>query len=217
MAEVAGYNTTVYVGGTATGMTAEAMTGSGAGPYQVTDTAKRVLDPADTFTFYDNGVAINSGDILSVDYLQGKVTFTGSKTGPITVTGDYLPLLAWASCRALDLNFVADMLDTSVFGSQYKTSIQGMKEISGSAEILEALTTDLDSGGGSRSWAAVFAAGTQVVLSIIPGGSGTTRCWAVLSEMTTTLSTGELVTYGFAFASVVVVAADGTRVIPVNF
>ena len=217
MGITAGWETTAKVSGTATAMTAEAMSGSGAGPYQVTNTAKRVLDPDDTFTFYDNGVAILAADISSVDYLQGKVTFTGSKTGPITVTGDYLPMLSWASCRNVSLSIVADKLDTSVFGSQWKTSIQGMKEISGSAEILERLTYDLDSGGGTRTWDAVFTNGTQVVLEISPGATSTHRFFAILVDMSSDAPASDLVVDGFGFASVAKKAADNTIVTPVTF
>lgn len=213
MAEVAGYNTTVYVSGESAAFTTETMTGSGAGPYQIA-AAKRIWDPEGTFSFFDNGVAISSGDILSIDYLLGTVTFTASKTGPITATGDYLPRLAWLKCRGVTLDSAADSLDTSVFGSQYKSSIQGMRELSGSAEVIEPLTTDLDSGADSRTWDAVFAGGTQVVLEISGGGVGGIRFWAILLGTTTSISTADLVGYEFAFASVVVTADDGTRITP---
>ena len=213
MAESAGYNCVATVTGTSTAFTAQAMTGSGAGPYQIAS-AKQVWDPEGTFTFYDNGVAISSGDILTVDYLLGKVTFTGSKTGPVTADGDYLPRLSWVKARSVSVSKVADKLDTSVFGSQYKTSIQGMVEISGTAEVIEPLSTDLDSGGDSRTWDAVFDGGTQVVLEVLPDGSKGLRFWAVLFGTTTNVNTAELVGYEFSFASVVVTADDGTRITP---
>jgi len=61
-----------------------------------TTATHRRWDPNATFTFYDNGVAIPSGDISSIDYGDGwggaKVTFTGTKTGPITYDGSYITM-----------------------------------------------------------------------------------------------------------------------------
>lgn len=209
----AGYLTTISVSGTSTAMTAEAMTGSGAGPYQITNSAKRVIDyTAAQPTFYDNGVAISASDISAIDYLQGKVTFTASKTGPITVDGSYLPLLTVAEARTVSLSFEADELDTSVFGSQYRTSTQGLKRITGSMEILSLPATDLDPGAGSRSFEAVFNAGTQIVFTVTPGGVTSHRFVGALFGTETGAPIDGLVTTTIPFTSQAVVAADGTQV-----
>lgn len=215
MGNYAGWQTTAKVSGTAASMTAEACTGATT-TWQITDTAKRVLDPSVTPTWYDNAVAISSGDISSVNYLTGTVVFTGSKTGPITVDADYYPMLSWASARMVEYTEEADELDTSVFGSQQKSSIQGMKAISGNGEILERLDYDLDSGGDTQDWQSRYNDGVSVVLEITPG-SGTARFWAKLFTIGTQSATADLVTYSFGFASDVPTAADGTRVVPVNF
>lgn len=215
MSNYAGWETVVKVSGTAVSMTAEACTGATT-TWQITSTSKRVLDPSVTPTWYDNGVAISSGDVSSVNYLTGTVVFTGSKTGPITVDADYYPMLSWASARMVEYTEEADELDTSVFGSQYKVSIQGMKKVSGNGEILERLNYDLDSGGGTQSWQARYDDGAAVVLEVTPG-SGTTRFWGRLFTVSTSSSTGDLVVYSFGFASDVPTAADGTRVTPVTF
>ena len=215
MGNYAGWQTTAKVSGTAASMTAEACTGATT-TWQITDTAKRVLDPSVTPTWYDNAVAISSGDISSVNYLTGTVVFTGSKTGPITVDADYYPMLSWASARMVEYTEEADELDTSVFGSQQKSSIQGMKAISGNGEILERLDYDLDSSGDTQDWQSRYNDGVSVVLEITPG-SGTARFWAKLFTIGTQSATADLVTYSFGFASDVPTAADGTRVVPVNF
>ena len=41
----AGFNCAVFLTGTSTAMTGEAFTGSGAGPYTITDATKRILGP----------------------------------------------------------------------------------------------------------------------------------------------------------------------------
>jgi len=209
----AGYSTTLENTGASVSMTAEAMSGSGAGPYQVT-AAKRVFNPAASFTFYDNGVAISSGDIASVDYLLGKVTFTGSKTGPITVTGAYLPRLTFAEARSLDLTFAADELDTTIFGSTgWRTSVQGLKQASGTIESLTLIVTDLDPGAGSRKLSELFTNGTQIVLSAIPGGSGDIyRFFITLFEIAEGAAVEDLVNTSIPFVSESVQAADGSWV-----
>lgn len=205
-----GYLTTVEITGASVAMTGEAMVGSGAGPYQVA-AAKRVLNAAVALTFKDNGVTISAGDISSIDYLLGKVTFTGSKTGPITVDGAYLPRLTLAESRSADLTLTADELDTTVFDSTgWRTSMQGLKKASGTIESLTLILTDLDPGAGSRKLSDLFTNGTQFVLSLIPGGSGDAyRFYASLFEISEGASVEDLVNTSIPYVSQAVQAANG--------
>ena len=205
-----GYLTTVEITGASVSMTAEAMTGSGAGPYQVT-AAKRVFDASAALTFKDNGVTISSGDILSIDYLLGKVTFTGSKVGPITVDGAYLPRLTLAESRSADLTLTADELDTTVFNSTgWRSSVQGLKQASGTVESLTLIITDLDPGAGSRKLSDLFANGTRIVMSLIPGGSGDIyRFYASLFELGEGAAVEDLVNTSIPYVSQSVQAANG--------
>lgn len=215
MSAVAAYKTTLYVGGTSTAFTTEAMGGSGAGPYQLTDTAKRVWDPAVTPSFFDNGVPIVSGDISSIDYLFGKVTFTGSKVGPITVTGNYIPLLAVAQGKGFNLNQEADMLDATVFStSPDRIFIPGLKQLSGSLSTFDTLLTDLDSGAPSWTWSAKFTAATTLFFEIDPGGVGTSkyRFWGLLPALTSEGEVDALIQGNLDFQMTPVLAADGTRI-----
>lgn len=208
-----GYATTIYLTGSSTGMTAEAMSGTGAGPWQVTDAAKRALDPATALTFYDNGVAISSGDISAIDYLFGTVTFTGSKTGPITVTGAYLPLRAFADCYSADLSFAADSLDTSVFGSQWKTTQQGLKQLTGTITTRGLPGTDLDPGAGTLSIESLFTGGTSTLLSIDMGGIGSAwRSFITLFGYAPSASVDALLDTPVDFESQAITAANGDRV-----
>lgn len=207
------YSSTIYLTGTSTSMTAEAMGGSGAGPYQVTNAAKRALDPATALTFYDNGVSISASDILSIDYLFGKVTFTASKTGPITVTGAYLPLLAFADCYAADLSFAADSLDSSVFGSQWKTTMQGLKQLTGTITTRGLPGTDLDPGAGTLSVASLFTGGTSTLLDIDLGGTGSSyRSFVSIFGFDTSASVDALVDTPVNFESQAITAANGDRI-----
>jgi hypothetical protein len=207
------YNTTIEITGTSTAMVAEAMTGSGAGPYQVTS-AKRVFDPAATFTFYDNGIDCTA-DVLTVDYLFGKVTFTGVKTGPITVSGSYLPRLTFLEGRSLGISLDADELDTSVFGSGWKNSAQGLMQLTVDVETLALLTADMDPGVGSRKLSAVFLNRTSVVLSCCPGGTGNTyRAFVITPSEKEDAAVADLLKATATFKSTAPRAVDGTIVTP---
>jgi hypothetical protein len=208
------YNTTIEITGTSTAMTGEAMTGSGAGPYQVTS-AKRVFDPAVAFTFYDNGTAINASDILTVDYLFGKVTFTSSKTGPITVTGSYLPRLTFLEGRSVGISLDADELDTSVFGSGWKNSTQGLMQLTVDVETLALLTADMDPGAGSRKLSSIFTGRTSVVLSVTPGGTGSAyRAFVITPSEKEDAAVADLLKATATFKSTAPRAVDGTIVTP---
>lgn len=216
MAEFAGYNTEVTVSGTSTAITGEACSGSGAS-WQITSTSKRVLDPSVTPTWYDNGVAISSGDVSAVSYLTGAVTFTGSKTGPITVDASYLPQLPWLLAHNSELNIERDMMDAPVYGSGWNKVIAGLMRISGTGDVRENRATDLDSGGGSRDWVSVLTGGTAVVISIAYDSTLTHRFWALLQSVGAASEVASLQDFTFAFASTVITAADGTRVTPAVF
>jgi hypothetical protein len=190
-------------------MTTEAMTGSGAGPYQITNSAKQVWDVSVGLDFFDNGVAVSAGDILAIDDLFGKVTFTGSKTGPITVTGSYWPLVTVAEGRSVDLTVEADELDDTVFGDSWSSSMQGLKRVTGSIESLALLTDDMDSGAGTLKASTLFTNGTPFVLSVRPGGTGDYyRFYAILLNVSEAVQVEDLERLTIAYTSVTVTRTD---------
>ena len=214
MAPAAGYNATVKLTGTSTAFTGQAASGSGT-TWQISDTAKQILDPAVTPSWYDNAAPISAGDISSVDYLTGTVVFTGSKTGPITADGSYLPLLAFAEARAVNPSLSADELDVSVFGTQWRARSQGLKSMETSLESFTLLQTDMDPGGGTRTLEGLFTNGTQVVLEVDPSGVGAgyrIRSFGLLLSADGASAVDGLVTTNPSFQSVTVKAADGTYV-----
>jgi len=178
MASLAGYNTVVKKSGSSTAMTDEAMSGSGAGPYTIDAAAKKIWDRDTLATFEDNSVAIDAGDILTVDYLTGKVTFTGSKTGPITVSGKYMPMAVVAQAHAAAISLGGDLLNDTDFASAqtapYVNRAAGLRDASVS------LTRWEDVAG---TFGAILAAGVAIVLEIQPGGSGKyLRGWFLLES-----------------------------------
>lgn len=118
MGNAAAYSTILRKAGSTTAMTNQAMTGTGVGPYQLSDAAKRVLDRSVVPTFTDNGEAVPANQIASIDYLFGKVTFTEAKSGPIVMaTGSYLPLATIAGGRSYTLRMGGEVLDDTTFDS----------------------------------------------------------------------------------------------------
>ena len=63
MAPRAGYATVLEVGGTSTAFTGEATTNTTGNTYQITNSAKRVLDPAAAVTVKDGGAPVAPASI----------------------------------------------------------------------------------------------------------------------------------------------------------
>lgn len=122
----AGYLTTIKKGGTPVSTSAEATTNVSGKIYQVTDTAKRVIDETvtgestyDYITVNDDGSPVASSNILSIDTLFGIVTFTSgySIVGAITLDYDYIPLADVAQAHAFDLSMSADVRNATDYAT----------------------------------------------------------------------------------------------------
>jgi hypothetical protein len=109
---VSGYIANLLQQGTPTVMTAEAMTLVSGKTYRITNAAKRIIDYFSAVTVLDNAVD-HTADVLSIDYLNGEVTFAAAYTpvGPITITGKYVPTVAIAKARGFTLNQSAAEID----------------------------------------------------------------------------------------------------------
>lgn len=215
MAEQA-YNVTVSMSGTSTAFTGEATTNTSGKSYQITDADKRLLDPDTTPTVYDNASPVSASNIESIDYHFGIVTFTGaySVTGPVTVDGDYYPLLEVAEGRSFDFNRVREMLETTIFGQSYRSRIAGLIDATLTVESLDTTDTDIDAGGGTQSWQKPWNDGTAVVLDVTIGTSSAKsyRLWAVEESPAVSASFDGLVNSTASFQLAAQTAADGTIV-----
>ena len=113
---VAGYNANIKQQGTPTTMTGEACSLVSGQQYQITNAAHRIISYFDSLTVLDNGVD-HTANVASVDYLNGLINFaTGYVvTGPVTVTGKYVPTTTVARARNLTLNATSTEKDTTVY------------------------------------------------------------------------------------------------------
>lgn len=180
MSTATGYLTTVRSSGTATSFTTEAMSGSGVGPYEIDDTTKEIWDRDTTLTFYEDGSPISASDVLSIDYLFGKVTFVTNKLLAITVSGKYMPMTNIAGANSYNLNLIDGVLDDTEFGitganQGFRTRRYGLKDVSISISRFDDLT---------HAFFDIINNRTSVVIEIQPGGQNVyTRGWFVLESI----------------------------------
>lgn len=166
----AGYKAVIKKPGVSTTFTTEAFTLVTGKTYQINDVTKRVWDRTGTFNVFDNGVNQNA-NILSLDYLHGRVTFktTYTVTGPVTVTGKYFPMTQVAAYRGFTLGMSTDAIDntdipTAQTNGGYMTfDPGGLKTVS--LELNGVYST-------TNAFRAALIARNELILEINPDGGG---------------------------------------------
>lgn len=115
----AGYVASIKRSGTPTTLTNEACSLVSGKTYQITNTAKRVLDPDTAVVVKGNAVTISAANILSIDHMFGLVTFIPSytPTTPITISGNYLPMTEVAKANSFTLTQTVETIDETDFAT----------------------------------------------------------------------------------------------------
>jgi hypothetical protein len=169
----AGRLTVVKVSGTAVAMTGEATTTTDNTVYQITNTAKRVLDRDATITVKDGGVA--TAETYTLDRLGGTITFTSADPGRvITVDGDYLPMSTAAYAHAHTYRKGVDLHLIPAYGATHKKRLPGLKFASGTLSQWD-VTSDYFSDA--------LTAGEPIVLEFRAEAAGEPkRVWALLES-----------------------------------
>lgn len=177
--------TTVKVAGAATAAVGEATSALGGQVYQVTNTAKRIVDPRVAVVVKDGGTPV-AANLVSIDYLFGKFTLTNAPGGAVTADFSYLPMLAVAEAYGYELERSRELLDKTVFHATdtHRKRLAGLKSMSGSLKSLAPLNEDLDTGvGGTQSLDSIFEAGAPTLLEVRPGNTGDYyRAWVLLGK-----------------------------------
>jgi hypothetical protein len=122
MPGTAGRRGLVKVPGAAVALAAEATTNAGDDQtYQITNAAKRVLDPTATITVNIGGVAMPAGgaDPWTLNRLTGTVTFASADgaRGAVTIDGYYLPLSVAVGVRGYNYSLSAVNADDTDYDS----------------------------------------------------------------------------------------------------
>jgi hypothetical protein len=132
---LAGYQATIKKTGTPTVMTAEACTLVTGKTYQITNAAHQLIDYNTTVHVSDNGVD-QTANVASVDYLSGTIVFESAyaPTGPVTITGKYLPKVVVANAKKITVTQTQTELDPTSYDTAqaaggYKTTTPGLKTV----------------------------------------------------------------------------------------
>jgi hypothetical protein len=101
--------------------------------YQITNAAKRYLDPATAVLVYVNNVLVTTG--YTIEYAGGVVVFETDPANTVTVSGAYLQLEQVGGFFNWSLDISAEPLPTNAFGDSWESCIMGIFGFSGSAEM----------------------------------------------------------------------------------
>lgn len=186
MTATVAFNAQVKVSGAAVVMTGEATTFVSGKTYQVTNTAKRIVDPATAVVVKDNGVTVAAANILSFDFLFGQVTFIPAytPTTPITIDGAYLPTASIAECKSVEFSVMGTLVDVTSFDSGgSRRKMLALVDVSGMLARLALPLDDLDPvTGGTQSIDAWFKAGTARLIDVLFATGMRFRCWVLFKD-----------------------------------
>lgn len=177
----AGKDWAVYTTGTSTAMTDEACTENSGTEFQITSSAKRILDTSVAVVVKVDTVVQSSG--YTVDYNFGVITFDSSQTGStVTVTANYLPRHQIGKVYDASIEDSTDFEDTTCFGDDVQDITMTIRRASFSFSTYDVLDDVYD--GGTDTLADVFDDGELKVFESQPMGSSNlvTRVRAYLTS-----------------------------------
>lgn len=178
----AGYVASIKAAGPSVAMVDEPMQQVAGNLYEVVDVVKNAFDYTKPFAVKDNGVVVADADIETVDYLFGRVTFaTGYVvTGPVTVDGEYVPLVEVSRANSFTLTQTAETIDHTDYAiansnNGYRVFRPGLRTIS------------LEMGGfydaNDAVWE-ILEARREAIIEINPDGSGMSLARGVFKLVT---------------------------------
>lgn len=164
----AGYVAKLKKAGTTTAFTGEAMTLVSGKTYKITNPVKNVWDRTATFVVKDNAVD-HTTDVLSIDFLFGRVTFKSAytPTGPVTVDGKYLPMATVGRANGFTLTQTAAQIDNTDFDTAqsnngFRVNGYGLKTVS---LALQGIYDD------ANAFLPLLEARSEMVIEINPDGN----------------------------------------------
>lgn len=178
-----GSQASVHVAGDAVALTGEPLSLVAGAEYQITNAAKRALDPATAIKVFDGAAEVGAAT-YAVDYAHGVVTLGSVPSGAVTLDGAYLPLLSVAEARAVDVDSSYETADVSRFGDTADRLLPTRSKCGLTLEHLHAATEDLDGGSGTKTFRGML--GTTVFIEV-DEGSEKLRGWFLLKSNKTSI------------------------------
>jgi len=117
----AGQGADVYIvtaDGGGTVMTAEPCSVFSGTIYQITNAAKRLVDPNVAITVYDTASPIAASD-YEIAYANGKIMLDSAPGGAVTITGEYLSASQLAQAHEWTLSFGPNLRPSHTFGDTW--------------------------------------------------------------------------------------------------
>lgn len=165
----AGYLARLLKPGTPTAVTNEACTLVSGKTYQINNTAKRIWKRTVNVVVKDGGVD-HTADVLSIDYLFGKVTFKPAYTvgGAVTVDVTFFPTTDLGRATAYTLTQTADAIKDTDFPTArtnggFTTCLPGLKTVTAEFPAVFSL---------SDHWQEFLIAREEIIIEINPDGNG---------------------------------------------
>lgn len=197
---LAGFQTSLKVGGAPVAVTGEATTSLGGDVYQVTASARRVINPDAAVVVYDNGSPVAATD-FTLDLLFGKVAFLSTPSGPVTLDYEYIPLATLTECFTSTFSGTADLGDTTAYGDTFRAKKTLLLDVSGSLTTRQSPRADIDAvTGGTQSVVDRLESGETFVLEADFGsGAFVIRAWVKLESGEVTAAVDGLVETSWTF------------------
>ena len=119
-------------------VTAEPMVLVSGTTYQVTDPARRVLDPGAPVVVSVGGSPADPADYV-VDFLFGRVIFSTAPGGAVTINAEFLPPARLATTRSFNISVTRASLDNTGMAPETlsRSKIMGLKDCTISVDVLE--------------------------------------------------------------------------------
>lgn len=202
----AGYKAAVYLAGTPAAVTGAACTSLTSTVYQITNDARRVIDPDAAIVVKANGVTVAASG-YTINYLFGKITFAVAPTAPVTIDYSYVPLSEACSIRGFSLSFERTELDVTTFCTVNSDGNVRRKKM-GLVDrnlTLDSVDDSADTSRGNRHAELIQTDDVPVVVSIKPDRSSA-REWRLRGFISMMEDTGEV--EGLVTSSINFTASD---------
>lgn len=167
----AAYNASIAITGTSTALTAapgEPMTDVSGGAktvWQITNAAKRIVDPATAIVIYDDNTGAPWAGTFTIDYFFGTVTLNVAAATTIKIQGNYLPRSVITNAYEYNISMTRGLAETSVFSTGHTLRTRALSDISGSISCYDNTSTSYS----GMTLKDVFDSATAKVLEVDMG------------------------------------------------